>query len=62
MNASDLRAARESAGISMKKAAELSDTSYRTWQSWETEGKDGRRPPGIAFKWLELWKLGRGDK
>lgn len=55
MNAADLRAAREAAGISMKKAAELSDTPYRTWQSWETEGKDGRRPPGIAFKWLELW-------
>lgn len=55
MNAADLRAAREAAGLSMKKAAELSDTPYRTWQSWETEGRDGRRPPGIAFSWLALW-------
>jgi len=55
MNAADLRAAREVAGLSMKQAAELSGTPYRTWQSWETEGRDGRRPPGIAFSWLELW-------
>lgn len=52
----ELREAREAAGLSMKQAAEKSGTPYRTWQSWETEGRDGRRPPGIAFKWLELWK------
>jgi hypothetical protein len=39
----------------MKQAAENSGTPYRTWQSWETEGRDGRRPPGIAFSWLALW-------
>ncbi len=54
--AKDLREAREAAGLSMKQAAENSGTPYRTWQSWETEGRDGRRPPGIAFSWLELWK------
>lgn len=56
MTAKELREAREAAGLTMKRAAEESGTPYRTWQSWETEGQDGRRPPGIAFKWLELWK------
>ncbi len=51
----ELREAREAAGLSMKQAAENSGTPYRTWQSWETEGRDGRRPPGIAFSWLALW-------
>lgn len=55
MTAMKLREAREAAGLSMKQAAELSGTPYRTWQSWETEGRDGRRPPGIAFKWLEMY-------
>jgi len=53
--AKELREAREAAGLSMKQAAENSGTPYRTWQSWETEGRDGRRPPGIAFSWLALW-------
>lgn len=54
--ARELREAREAAGLTMKQAAENSGTPYRTWQSWETEGRDGRRPPGIAFSWLALWK------
>ena len=53
--ARELREAREAAGLSMKQAAEESQTPYRTWQSWETEGCGGRRPPGIAFSWLALW-------
>ena len=53
--AMELREARKAARLSMKRAAEESGTSYRTWQSWETEGRDGRRPPGIAFSWLALW-------
>ena len=53
--AKELREDREAAGLSMKQAAENSGTPYRTWQSWETEGRDGRRPSGIAFSWLALW-------
>ena len=31
-------------------------TPYATWQVWEAEGtKNARRPPPIAFAWLELY-------
>jgi DNA-binding transcriptional regulator YiaG len=56
MTAMELREAREATGLTVKQAAELSGTPYRTWNSWERVGENGRRPPGIAFKWLELWK------
>jgi DNA-binding transcriptional regulator YiaG len=56
----DLRTARKAAGLSMRQAATLSNTPYRTWQSWEDEGRNGRRPPGIAFEWLKLWRLTNG--
>lgn len=55
MKSIDLKKAREAAGLSFKQVAELSDTPERNWRSWEDEGKNGRRPPGIAFKWLELY-------
>lgn len=55
MTALKLREAREAAGLSFKQVSKLSGTSERTWRSWEDEGKNGRRPPGIAFKWLELY-------
>lgn len=51
----ELTEARKAAGLTVKQAAELSITPYRTWNSWENEGKNGRRPPGIAFAWLELY-------
>lgn len=53
--ASKLTEAREAAGLTVKQAAELSGTPYRTWNSWERVGANGRRVPGIAFKWLELY-------
>ncbi len=52
MNADQLRELRKSTGLSMKQAAEYSNTPYRTWQDWEG-GK--RRVPGIAEAWLRLW-------
>lgn len=52
MTATELREARKAAGLSMKQAAELSNTPYRTWQDWEG-GK--RRVPGIAGAWLALY-------
>jgi DNA-binding transcriptional regulator YiaG len=52
MTGEELRAARRLAGLTMKQAAELSHTPYRTWQDWET-GK--RRVPGIAEAWLDLY-------
>lgn len=61
MTGTDLRETRKTAGLSMKQAAELSGTPYRTWQDWEG-GK--RRVPGIAFAWLELYsyrKMGRNE-
>jgi len=51
----ELREARTAAGLSMAEAARLTGTPYRTWQCWENEGHGGRRPPGIAFAWLELY-------
>lgn len=52
-----LRAARELVGLTMRKASTLSDTPYRTWQNWETEGhRNARRTPGIVFSWLELYR------
>jgi DNA-binding transcriptional regulator YiaG len=53
MTAEQLREARKAAGLSMKQAAEMAKTPYRTWQDWEG-GK--RRVPGIAFAWLELYQ------
>jgi transcriptional regulator with XRE-family HTH domain len=55
MTGAELREKRKAAGISIKKAAELSGTPYRTWQNWEAEGKESRRPPGIVFSWLQLY-------
>jgi DNA-binding transcriptional regulator YiaG len=55
MTAAKLKESRESAGLTIKQAAEFSGTPYRTWHSWEQEGRDGRRPPGIAFSWLQLY-------
>lgn len=53
MTAEKLREARKAAGLSMKQAADLSKTPYRTWQDWEG-GK--RRVPGIVSAWLELYR------
>lgn len=53
MTSDQLREARKAAGLSMKQAAELSSTPYRTWQDWEG-GK--RRVPGIAEAWLILYQ------
>jgi DNA-binding transcriptional regulator YiaG len=55
MTADELAAAREAADLTVKQAAEFSGTPYRTWNSWERTGANGRRPPGIAFSWLALW-------
>ena len=52
----ELRESRTAAGLSMAEAARLTGTPYRTWQCWEDEGLGGRRPPGIAFAWLEAHK------
>jgi len=54
----ELRGARKAAGLSMKKIAEMTNTPYRTWQDWEG-GK--RRVPGLAFAWLEIWTVARGN-
>lgn len=62
MTNEELRRAREAAGLSMAEAARLSGTPYRTWQCWEMAGKLGRRAPGIAFKWLELYILTKPGK
>lgn len=51
MTGEELRKARCKAGLTMKQAAELSGTPYRTWQDWET-GR--RRCARIALAWLEL--------
>lgn len=53
----DLREARRKAGLSMAEASRLTGTPYVTWQGWEAEGtKNARRPPPIAFAWLELYQ------
>jgi DNA-binding transcriptional regulator YiaG len=52
MTGEELREARKAAGLSMKQAAENSNTPYRTWQDWES---GNRRVPGLAFSWLALW-------
>ena len=52
MTGAELRETRKAAGLSMKQAAEYSNTPYRTWQDWEN-GK--RRVPGIADAWLGLY-------
>jgi DNA-binding transcriptional regulator YiaG len=51
----DLRELRQRVGLSMAEASRLTGTPYRTWQCWEDEGPSGRRPPGLAFAWLELY-------
>lgn len=56
MTAQQLREARESAGLSMAEAARQTGEKYRTWQSWEDTGPNGRPPRPIAFAWLKLWK------
>lgn len=60
MTGRDLRERRKSAGLSIKKAAELSGTPYRTWQDWES-GK--HRVPGLAREWLNIYtELRQGVK
>lgn len=54
--------ARIAAGLSVKQAATQSKTNIRTWRCWETEGKHGRRPQGIAFAWLELYMKANKEK
>jgi len=54
--AQELRQLRKSAGISMAQACRLCGEKYRTWQAWETDGKDGRSPRPLAFAWLNLLK------
>lgn len=62
MTAKDLREAREAAGLSMAEAARLTGEKYRTWQSWEDDGPNGRPPRAIAFAWVELYvKLKRTE-
>jgi DNA-binding transcriptional regulator YiaG len=57
MTPANLRDARRKAGLSMAEAARLSGTPYPTWQGWEADGtKNARRPPGIVFRWLELFE------
>jgi len=53
--AEELEEKREEAGVSMAKAARLSETPYRTWQNWEN---GSRRVPGWVFSWLEMYKNG----
>lgn len=53
--AEKLREKRIASGLSMAEAARLTGTPYRTWQTWEDDGPSGRRPPGLAFAWLELY-------
>lgn len=48
--------ARDLAGLSQTEAARQSQTSQRTWRSWENTGKNARRSPGIAFAWLGLYR------
>lgn len=55
MTAKELREARETAGLSMAEAARLTGEKYRTWQSWEDDGPNGRPPRAIAFAWIELY-------
>lgn len=52
----EVRAARESAGLTQTAAAELIYTTCRTWQQWEAgEGTAGHRRMHPAF-W-ELFKI-----
>ena len=53
MTGDELREKRKAAGLSMKKATDITGTPYRTWQDWEGEK---RRVPGLAFAWLELYQ------
>lgn len=51
----EIRAARESAGLSQTEAADLVHTTCRTWQQWEAaEGTTGNRRMHPAF-----WELFR---
>ena len=52
--AENLRSLRKMTGMSMKKAADLSDTPYATWAGWEAPvgSRNKRRAPGLAFAWL----------
>ncbi len=52
----ELRQARKLAGFSMKSAADFARVPYRTWQNWESEDSNFRRPPEIAFVLLELYR------
>jgi transcriptional regulator with XRE-family HTH domain len=56
MTADKLRQAREAAGLTMAEAAKLAQVPYRTWQNWEADGQNHRRPPSLIFSWLELYE------
>lgn len=58
----ELREARQKTGLSMAEAARMTGTPYRTWQTWEDDGPSGRRPPGLAFAWLELYAQLHGQE
>lgn len=54
----EIRAARESAGLTQTEAGRLVHTTCRTWQQWEAEeGADGHRRMHPAFWELFLIKL-----
>jgi len=58
----EIRAARESVGLSQTKAAALVHASLRAWQQWEaTEGSKSHRDMHPAFWELFLVKIGRVD-
>jgi len=54
MNPEELRELRKAAGLSMRDAARIFDTPYRTWQGWET---GERRVPGIAGVVLKFYEM-----
>jgi DNA-binding XRE family transcriptional regulator len=63
-----IRQAREDAGLTLEQAGELVHTSWRTWQNWEADAKmpeHRRMHPAtwelaqIKLKALELLKKGR---
>lgn len=49
----EVRAARESVGLTQQQAAELIYTTWRTWQNWEsTDPAEQRRMPAAAFEYF----------
>ena len=54
---SEVKAARQEAGMTQEQAGELVHASKRTWQNWESEGKEGRAIPLASWE-LFLIKVG----